>query len=80
MLAMIIFPASSTFWVLGSRSRSVAILRKTVITLAPTFIDGFLYNFTQMLSIIISRASATFRVLGLRSRSLAVYRKTLSLL
>ena len=51
---------------------TVAILRKQkqqtiVIALAPAFINGFQYIFTQLLGIIISRAISTFRLLGSRS-------------
>ena len=55
---------------------TVAIFRKTC-SLAPTFIDEFKYNFTQMLGMTISRASSSLRGLGSRSRSLASFRKTL---
>ena len=34
----------------------MTILEKNVIALAPTFIDGCLCNFTQVLGLIISRA------------------------
>ena len=55
MLDMIISRANSTFRVLGSRSRSLAIFFKNfVIALVPTFIAGFQYNFTKMLGMIIS--------------------------
>ena len=41
---------------------TVAIFRKNfVIALAPTFIDGFQYNFTQVLGMIISRVSFDFQ-------------------
>ena len=52
---------------------TVAILRKTVIALVPTFINGFQYNFTEMLVMIVSRARSAFRVLVSRLRSLWLF-------
>ena len=56
MMGMIIFPANVTFRVLGSRSRSFWLFleKKIVITLAPTFIDRFQYNLTQLMGMIVS--------------------------
>ena len=57
MLDMTICRASFTIRVLGLVKVNVAIFRKNfVIALAPIFINGFQYNFTQILGMTISRA------------------------
>ena len=48
MLCRTISPASSIFRILGSRSQWLFLEKNFVITLAPTFIDGFLYNHTNV--------------------------------
>ena len=74
MLGMIISQASLTFRVLGSRSRHCGyFLKKIVIALVPTFIDGLKYTFIQMLGMITSQPSSTFRVPGLRLKSLWLF-------
>ena len=48
---------------------TVVILRKNVvITLVPSFIIQFQYNFTQVLGVIIPRRSSRFSMIGLRSK------------
>ena len=47
-----------------------------VIALAPTFIDGFKYNFTQMLGMIISQSKFTFQGPGLKVKvTVVIFRK-----
>ena len=65
---------SSTFRVLSRGSRSPwLLLENIVIALALTYIDGFKYDFTQLLGMTISRANSTFSALGSRSRSLWLF-------
>ena len=67
MLDMIISRASSTFRVLDLRSRSLWLffLKNFFIALVLTFINGFQYNFTQMLGIIIFQVRSCLKSMSL---------------
>ena len=71
MFSMAISWTSSSFSILGSKSRSQWLFSEKyfVITLAPLFTDRFCFYIIQMFSMTISWRSLSLSVLGPRSRS-----------